>query len=504
MLSKAVHYKTKPTSVANFKPKTVSYRRSSSAASSDPNFLESTQAYFNEAAKLMPDVEKNILDIIRHCRSVYRVQFPVKMGVDENGKVKSTLIQAWRCQHSPHRVPMKGGIRYSIHVDENEVEALAALMSYKCAVVDVPFGGAKGGIKIDPTKFNPQQLESITRRYTVELIKKNMLGPGQDVPAPDMGTGEREMSWIKDTYEAFSGTDLNSAACVTGKPVTQGGIRGRKEATGLGVFYCVREALSYKDDMDKLKFQTGVKDKTVVVQGFGNVGSYSAKFMHEAGMKVTAIIEKDGGIVNDKGIDIDALFDHVEKNKTIYGFRKDGTQLVEKNFLELLEKQCDVLVPAAMEAQITSKNAPKIKARLIAEGANGPITSAADKVLYEKGIVVIPDILCNAGGVCVSYFEWLKNLQHVRFGRMTKRFSEAQLQYVTNALEKATGKKLDLITKGGDELDLVRSGLLDTMANSYFEVRSIAQQKNCSLRIAAFISAIRKIAKAYEQLGIFP
>jgi len=253
-----------------------------------------------------------------------------------------------------------------------------------------------------------------------------------------------------------------------------------------------------------LKFQTGVKDKTVVVQGFGNVGSYSAKFMHEAGMKVTAIIEKDGGIVNDKGIDIDALFDHVEKNKTIYGFRKDGTQLVEKNFLELLEKQCDVLVPAAMEAQITSKNAPKIKARLIAEGANGPITSAADKVLYEKGIVVIPDILCNAGGVCVSYFEWLKNLQHVRFGRMTKRFSEAQLQYVTNALEKATGKKLDLITKGGDELDLVRSGLLDTMANSYFEVRSIAQQKNCSLRIAAFISAIRKIAKAYEQLGIFP
>jgi len=375
------------------------------------------------------------------------------------------------------------------------------LMSFKCAVVDVPFGGAKGGIKIDPTKFNAQQLESITRRYTVELIKKNMLGPGQDVPAPDMGTGEREMSWIKDTYEAFSGADLNSAACVTGKPVTQGGIRGRKEATGLGVFYCVREALSYKDDTDKMKIDTGVAGKTVVVQGFGNVGSFSAKFMHEAGMKVVAIIEKDGAIVNENGINIDQLFDHSEKHKQIYNF--PGAKLV-KNGIELLEHPCDVLVPAAMESQITSANAHKIKAKLIAEGANGPITSAADKVLFSKGIVVIPDILCNAGGVCVSYFEWLKNLQHVRFGRMTKRFSEAQLQYITKALEKATGKHLDLVTKGGDELDLVRSGLLDTMATSYLEVRTIAQQKNCSLRVAAFISAIRKIAKAYEQLGIFP
>jgi glutamate dehydrogenase (NAD(P)+) len=484
----------------NVKPTFVSKRFVASPAS-DPNFLESTNAYFNEAASLMPEIPRDVLEIIRQCRSIYRINFPVRLSTDEKGNIKSTMIQAWRCQHSPHRVPMKGGIRFSPHVDEQEVEALASLMSFKCAVVDVPFGGAKGGIKIDPAKFTVSQLESITRRYTVELIKKNMLGPGQDVPAPDMGTGEREMSWIKDTYEAFSGADLNSTACVTGKPVTQGGIRGRKEATGLGVFYCVREALSYKEDMDKLGLSTGVQGKSVVIQGFGNVGSFSAKFMHEAGMKVVGIVEKDGAIVNEKGIDVDALFEWNEKNKTILSF--PGVNVV-KNGIEVLEHQCDILVPAAMEAQITTKNAPKIKAKIIAEGANGPITSSADQILYKKGVLIIPDILCNAGGVCVSYFEWLKNLQHVRFGRMTKRFTEAQLQYVTKALEKATGKSLDLVTKGGDELDLVRSGLLDTMATSYLEVRTIAHQKKCSLRIAAFVSAVRKIAKAYEQLGIFP
>jgi glutamate dehydrogenase (NAD(P)+) len=388
-------------------------------------------------------------------------------------------------------------------VHESEVIALASLMSYKCAVVDVPFGGAKGGIRIEPSKFTVQQLESITRRYASELIKKNMLGPGLDVPAPDMGTGEREMSWIKDTYEAYS-SDLNASACVTGKPVTQGGIRGRKEATGLGIFYCVREALSYADDVKRLGLTPGVKGKTAIVQGFGNVGSFASKFMHEAGVKVIAVIEKDGAIVNENGLNIDALIEWNDKNKGIIGFPGATKTLKKEQALEALEYPCDILVPAAMENQITSANAGKIKAKLIAEGANGPITASADKILYAKGIVVIPDILCNAGGVAVSYFEWLKNLQHSRFGRMTKRFTEAQVTYIGEAFERSTGKPLNIKSDTQDELTLVRSGLLDTMSTAYAHVRQISQDKKCSLRIAAFICAIQKISKAYEQLGIFP
>jgi len=473
------------------------------APSAEPSFLESTDAYFNEAAALLPEIPKDTLEIIRQCRTIHRMQFPVKLGFNEKTKQDQvTLIEAWRCQHSPHRMPMKGGIRFSPDVHEAEVIALASLMSYKCAVVDVPFGGAKGGVKIDPSKFTAPQLENITRRYASELIKKNMLGPGLDVPAPDMGTGEREMSWIKDTYEAYT-NDLNASACVTGKPVTQGGIIGRKEATGLGIFYCVREALSYEDDAKKLGLKKGIKDKTAIVQGFGNVGSYASKFMHEHGIKVVGIIEKDGAILNETGLNIDALFEWNDKNKGIIGF-PGATKTVKKNQLEVLEYPCDILVPAAMESQITSQNASKIKARLIAEGANGPITASADKILKDKGVLVIPDILCNAGGVATSYFEWLKNLQHSRFGRMTKRFSEAQLVGISDAFEKATGKPLSIRADAQDELNLVRSGLLDTMSTAYASVRQISMDKKCSMRIAAFICAIQKISKAYEQLGIFP
>jgi len=367
-------------------------------------------------------------------------------------------------------------------------------------VVDVPFGGAKGGVKIDPKKYPSSVLESVTRRYASELIKKNMLGPGLDVPAPDMGTGEREMSWIKDTYEAYT-ADLNAAACVTGKPVTQGGIRGRKEATGLGVFYVLREAASYADDMKKLGLTPGLKGKTAVVQGFGNVGSFSAKFLHEHGVKVVGVVEKDVALVNEDGINIDALFEWAEKNKGVNGF--PGAKTI-KPPLKGLELNCDILVPAAMEGQITGENASRIKAKIIVEGANGPVSASADKILYEKGVLIIPDILANAGGVAVSYFEWLKNLQHVRFGRMTKRFTEAQLHFISEAVSQATGKPMNIKADVGDELNLVRSGLLDTMSTAYSQVRQIAQEKKCSMRIAAFISAIQKISKAYEQLGIFP
>jgi len=397
---------------------------------------------------------------------------------------------------------MKGGIRFAPDVYEEEVIALASLMSYKCAVVDVPFGGAKGGIKLDPAKFSVQQLESITRRYAAELIKKNMLGPGLDVPAPDMGTGEREMSWNKDTYEQIS-SDLNASACVTGKPVTQGGIRGRKEATGLGVFYCIREALSYPDDCKKLGLTPGVRGKTAIVQGFGNVGSFSAKFLHDHEVKVICIVEKDVAIINENGLDINKLLEWQAKSKGIAGF-PGATRSITDNPLKGIELQADILIPAAMENQITTENAPRIKAKIIGEGANGPVSSAADKILHSKGILVIPDILCNAGGVAVSYFEWLKNLQHVRFGRMTKRFTEAQLIYISDAFEAGTGKSLNIKADVGDELNLVRSGLLDTMSTAYAQVRQISQEKHTSMRIAAFICAIQKMSKAYEQLGIFP
>jgi len=477
--------------------------RSSHTAVGEPSFLDSVNQYFAEASKLLPEISPDVLEIIKQCRTVHKIQFPVKLGYnDKTKKDESVMIKAWRCQHSPHRTPMKGGIRFAPDVYEEEVIALASLMSYKCAVVDVPFGGAKGGIKIDPGKFTPTQLESITRRYAAELIKKNMLGPGLDVPAPDMGTGEREMSWIKDTYEQFT-NDLNASACVTGKPVTQGGIRGRKEATGLGVFYCIREALSYADDCKKMGLTPGLKGKTAVVQGFGNVGSFSAKFLHEHGVKVVCVVERDVAIVNEEGLNIEELLLWQAKSRGIAGF-PGAKREIKDDPIKGIELQCDILVPAAMENQITTENAPRIKAKLIAEGANGPVTSAADKILYEKGAIIIPDILCNAGGVAVSYFEWLKNLQHVRFGRMTKRFSEAQLIYISDAFEKTTGKSLNIKADVGDELNLVRSGLLDTMSTSYAQVREVSHERNCSMRIAAFICAIQKMSKAYEQLGIFP
>jgi len=483
--------------------KSVSLKTQNIEAPSEDDFLESTERFFAEASKLLPEIPNHILQIIKVCRSVYKVHFPVKLDYNpKSGQHDTMLVEAWRCQHSPHRLPLKGGIRYSPHVTEKEVMALASLMSYKCAVVDVPFGGAKGGVKIDPTKFNAGQLEAITRRYASELIRKNMLSPALDVPAPDVGTGAREMAWIKDTYEAMRSEDLNATACVTGKPVTQGGIRGRQEATGLGVFYAIREALSYEEDVKKMGFKTtGVSGKTVVVQGFGNVGSFSAKFLSENGAKVIAIVEKNGCLHNPDGLDIVALMAHQAKNGDIITYQQKGNTIIKPS-IEGLELQCDILVPAALEGQITTANASKIKARLIAEGANGPVTADADKILHGKGVVIIPDILCNAGGVVVSYFEWLKNIQHVRFGRLTKRFTEAQIQEITESLEQVTKKKI--IPRGADELDLVRSGLLDTVATAYGQVRDISREKKCSLRIAAFVSAIQKIGTAYKQLGITP
>ena len=464
-------------------------------------FLHDVHAYFDKAAAFTNHSKGTLLQI-KVCNGVYKFFFPVEL----NGQIK--VIEGIRAQHSHHKSPTKGGIRYSEIVDDKEVEALATLMTFKCAIVDVPFGGAKGGIKINPANFTEKELERITRRYTTELIKRNMIGPGIDVPAPDYGSGSREMAWIADTYSTFKYEDINSLGCVTGKPLGQGGIQGRTEATGMGVYFGVRESLSNKDDMKKLGLKTGLDGKKIIVQGLGNVGYFSAKYCSEGGGVVIGIAEREGGIYNAKGLNVEKVLKHRLETGSILIF--PGSKNII-NSMEMLEMDCDILIPAALENQITKENAPRIKAKIIAEGANGPVTKDAEDILNKKGVMIIPDLYLNAGGVTVSYFEWLKNLSHVRFGRMEKRFQEIQTARLVGAVEKITNKKLDkiqreLIVHGADERDLVSSGLEETMIAAYNEIRNIrnANPKIDDLRTAAFVSGINKLAASYGALGIWP
>ncbi|MFN8264625.1 MAG: Glu/Leu/Phe/Val dehydrogenase [Chitinophagaceae bacterium] len=440
---------------------------------------------------------------MRVCNSVYQLKFPVKL---DDGSIE--VIEAYRVQHSHHKAPCKGGIRFAAEVNQDEVMALAALMTYKCAIVNVPFGGGKGGIKINPRKYSAYELEKITRRYTSELIKKNFIGPGVDVPAPDYGTGEREMSWIVDTYQTMKPGELDAAGCVTGKPITQGGVRGRREATGLGVFYGIREVLNMKDVMDKLGLTTGVKGKRVIVQGLGNVGYHTAKFFYESGAKIIALAEYEGAIWNNDGLDYEAVFQHRKATGSILNF--PGATNFAKS-ADALEMECDVLIPAALENVIDGENAPRIKAKIIGEAANGPLTPEADEVFAQKGILVIPDMFLNAGGVTVSYFEWLKNLSHVRYGRLEKRFTENQNNAILAQIEGATGKPVDdnvrkNILHGPDEEDLVYSGLEETMISSVNEVMDCWKKNPAipDMRTASYVVAIDKVAQTYVELGIFP
>lgn len=465
------------------------------------SFFEDTLRYFDNASQFI-QCEAGLLDQIKYCNSVYRMKFPVKT---KNG---IEVIEAYRVEHSHHKLPTKGGIRYSEHVNQDEVMALAALMTYKCAIVDVPFGGAKGGVKINPRKYGEEELERITRRYTSELVKKNFIGAGIDVPAPDYGTGEREMSWIADTYSTLTLGELNAVACVTGKPISQGGIRGRREATGLGVFYGIRQLLSSTEDTKKLKMTTGVEGKKFVVQGLGNVGYHAAKFFYEAGGIIVAIGEWNCAVSNPKGINPDEALTYFREHGTLDGLK--GTKTL-KNTNEVLEMECDVLVPAALENQIHKDNAARIKAKVIAEAANGPVTPEAEEILLKKNIVVVPDIYLNAGGVTVSYFEWLKNLSHVRFGRLEKRYEKNMNNQIIDLVESTTGKKISdkhraFIDRGADENDLVYSGLEETMINSFEQINEIykSHKKIKDMRTAAFVCAINKIVVSYETLGIFP
>lgn len=466
------------------------------------SFFQSVERSFDKAAKFT-NWDHGILEQIKACNSVYQMRFPLKR---DDGTVE--VIEAYRVQHSHHKTPCKGGIRFSEEVNQDEVMALASLMTYKCAIVNVPFGGGKGGIKINPKKYSEYELEKITRRYTAELVKKNFIGPGIDVPAPDYGTGPREMSWIVDTYQSLRPGEIDSAGCVTGKPVTQGGVRGRTEATGLGVYFGIREVCNMPEVMTKLGLEVGLANKTVVVQGLGNVGYHSAKFFRQGGAKVIALAEYEGAIMNPEGLNEEDVFQHRKATGSILNF-PGATNLVLNT--DALELECDILIPAALENVINGENAQRVKAKIIGEAANGPCTPEADEIFMQKGILCVPDMYLNAGGVTVSYFEWLKNLSHVRYGRMEKRFTENLNTHILGQIENLTGKKVEegeraFIMHGPEEVDLVHSGLEESMITATREIMEIWHSNPAipDMRTAAYVNAINKVATSYAELGIFP
>ena len=468
---------------------------------SGSSFFDTVNSYFEKAAALT-EYPRGLLDQIKVCNSVYAVQFPIRRAGGYE------VISGWRVQHSHHRLPVKGGIRFAPTVNEDEVKALAALMTYKCAIVDVPFGGAKGGVRIDTKQYSVEELERITRRYTAELIKKNFIGPGTDVPAPDYGTGTREMAWIADTYSAFNPGQIDALACVTGKPVSQGGVRGRVEATGRGVYYGLREACDDVEDMKALGLARGLDGKRIVVQGLGNVGYHTAKFCQQHGAVIVALAERDGAIVRPEGLDVEAVGRHHQETGTIRNF--PGARTLTPSNLAL-ELDCDILIPAALESQITAENAGRVRAKIVAEAANGPTTAEAETILLDRGVMIIPDIYLNAGVVTVSYFECVKNLSHVRFGRVGKRYEESSFDRMLRAVERATGTSFGeterrMIVQGPGEIDLVNSGLEETMVAAHQQIRELARRdpRITDLRTAAFLSALNKVAISYLELGIFP
>ena len=474
--------------------------------SGELSFRDSVDLMFSRAVKLM-DMSPGLEQKIRVCNSTYTVRFGVRL----RGKLET--FTGYRSVHSEHMEPVKGGIRYALSVNQNEVEALAALMTYKCALVETPFGGSKGGLCIDPRAWDEHELEQITRRFAYELIKRDLIHPAQNVPAPDMGTGEREMAWIADQYARMNTTDINAKACVTGKPPHAGGIQGRVEATGRGVQYALREFFRYPEDSAKAGLSGGLDGKTVIVQGLGNVGYHAAKFLSEEdGCKIIAIIERDGALVDAKGLDVEAVRQWMTAHGGLMAGYPGATLVADG--AAVLEQACDILIPAALEGVIHKGNAARIKAPLIIEAANGPITFGADEILRAKGVVIIPDLYANAGGVTVSYFEWVKNLSHIRFGRMQRRAEEARHHLLVNELERLSADKglgwslspgfKESYLRGAGELELVRSGLDDTMRTAYQAMREVWHGRGDveDLRVAAYIVSIGRVAAAYRSKGL--
>ncbi len=475
------------------------------SAKTEPSFRESVDLMFNRAVALM-DLPPGLEEKIRVCNATYTVRFGVRL----RGQIQT--FTGYRSVHSEHMEPVKGGIRYAIGVNQDEVEALAALMTYKCALVEAPFGGSKGGLRINPREYDEHELELITRRFAYELAKRDLIHPSQNVPAPDMGTGEREMAWIADQYKRMNTTDINSAACVTGKPLNAGGISGRVEATGRGVQYALQEFFRHPEDIKAAKLTGTLDGKRVIVQGLGNVGYHAAKFLSEEdGSVITGIIERDGALFNPKGLNVESVYRWIAKHGGVTGY-PDAAHTAEG--AAVLEEDCDILIPAALEGVINLSNADRIKANLIIEAANGPVTAGADDILREKGVVIIPDMYANAGGVTVSYFEWVKNLSHIRFGRMQRRQEESRHQLVVDELERLSADKQlgwtlspDFKTKylrGAGELELVRSGLDDTMRIAYQSMREVwhSREDVDDLRTAAYLVAITKVAASYRAKGL--
>jgi glutamate dehydrogenase (NAD(P)+) len=475
------------------------------AVTGEPSFRQSVDLMFNRAAALM-SLPPGLEEKIRVCNATYTVRFGVRL----RGEIHT--FTGYRSVHSEHTEPVKGGIRYAPSVNQDEVEALAALMTYKCALVEAPFGGSKGGLCIDPRQWTEEELEKITRRFAYELIKRDLIHPAQNVPAPDMGTTEREMAVIADQYARMNTADINARACVTGKPIHAGGIQGRVEATGRGVQYALQEFFRHPEDVARAKLSGTLDGKRVVVQGLGNVGYHAALFLStEDGCKITHVIERDGAIENPDGLDIAALRDWIVqhggvKDCPLGTYHADGARV--------LEAECDILIPAALEGVINMHNAAAIKAPLIIEAANGPVTAGADDILRHKGTVIIPDLYANAGGVTVSYFEWVKNLSHIRFGRMQRRQEEARHQLIVDELERISrdssinwtlspGFKQKYL-RGAGELELVRSGLDDTMRAAYQSMREVwwGREDVTDLRTAGFLVSIDRVARAYTAKGI--
>lgn len=471
----------------------------------EPTFRQSVDTMYNRASRLL-DLAPGLEEKIRVCNATYTVRFGVRL----KGKIQT--FTGYRSVHSEHIEPVKGGIRYAKSVNQDEVEALAALMTYKCALVEIPFGGSKGGLCIDPREYKDEELEIITRRFAYELAKRDLIHPSQNVPAPDMGTGEREMAWIADQYSRMNTTEINSRACVTGKPLNAGGISGRVEATGRGIQYALRAFFNHRDDMKKAKLKGTLAGKKIIVQGLGNVGYHAALFLStEDDALITSIIEKDGMLVNAKGLNVQKVYEHLTEHGNLIDCN-EGKFIQESE--NGLEQDCDIIIPAAIEGVINLNNAENIKASLVIEAANGPITAPADEILNKRGVVIIPDMYANAGGVTVSYFEWVKNLSHIRFGRMRRRQEETRNSLLVkelNRILKASGLKTRLsnefikkYSEGAGEIELVRSGLDDTMVNAYQAMSEVWNSRDDvdSLRLAAYLLSIERIASTYHAKGL--
>lgn len=469
----------------------------------EPRFLEMIKLFFDRASRYT-NLDPGLLQLLRGCSAVYRVTFPFRR---EDGTVES--IMGYRAQHNSHVTPCKGGIRFSESVDLQEIEAMAALMTFKCAVANIPFGGAKGGIRINPHDYKEEELERITRRFTCELASCGFLGPAIDVPAPDLGTGPREMSWIADTYcTVYGDNDVNAMACVTGKPPSMGGINGRFEATGLGVYLGIREFLNQPEIYEKAGLTAGIVGKTFVIQGFGNVGFNAAKYITEHGGIVVAVSEMHSGVYCSTGIDPRSLLRHVREHDTLRGFSGVEREFKHDDIEKVLEIPCDILIPAAFQKVITKENAGRINAKIVCEAANGPVTPYAEDILEQRGILVIPDLILNSGGVTVSYFEWLKNLSHIRFGRLTRKWEEDSKLLMLNGVtfngitpaERSPHLLSDTI-KGPSEMDIVRSGLEETMATICRETLVTSKKLGCSLRMAAYVNAFERLGENFDTSG---